>query len=109
MIAPAPARKMFLLVNETAARKCWPGGNPIATVLGKGFRTSAQNAALANGYLGHFEDYDDTHNGSGIHPASPIVPAALAIGEQTHASGRDILAAYAIGAEVACRAGAANR
>jgi hypothetical protein len=22
---------MFLLVNETAARKCWPGGNPIAT------------------------------------------------------------------------------
>ncbi len=81
------------------------GGSPVATVLGKGFRTSAQNAALANGFLGHYEDYDDTHNGSGIHPASPIVPAALALGEQLHVSGRDLLAAYAIGVEVACRVG----
>ena len=42
-----------------------------ATVIGKGFRTSAQNAALANGFLGHLEDYDDTHT-TVIHPTSKI-------------------------------------
>ena len=37
------------------------GCAPAATVIGKGFKTSVQNAALANGFLGHLEDYDDTH------------------------------------------------
>ena len=80
------------------------GASPAATVLGKGFRTTAQNAALANGYLGHFEDYDDTHV-TVIHPSSPILPAALAISEQRPITGRELLAAYTIGVEVACRVG----
>jgi 2-methylcitrate dehydratase PrpD len=37
------------------------GGNPRATIIGRGGKTSLPNAALANGYLGHLEDYDDTH------------------------------------------------
>ena len=52
------------LIKEEGAREA-------ATVVGTGLRTSPQNAALANGYLGHFEDYDDSHDGSGIHPTSP--------------------------------------
>ncbi|MGH7844949.1 MAG: MmgE/PrpD family protein [Candidatus Binatia bacterium] len=75
-----------------------------ATVIGKGFRTSAQNAALANGFLGHLEDYDDTHT-TVIHPSSPILPAALAISEQRTVNGKDLLAAFALGVEVACRIG----
>ena len=80
------------------------GAKPVATVLGKGFRTSPQNAALANGYIGHFEDYDDTHT-TVIHPTSPIFPAPLALTEQQATSGRDLLAAFTIGVEVACRVG----
>src|SRR5262245_39828391 len=80
------------------------GCAPRATVIGKGFRTSPQNAALANGFLGHFEDYDDTHT-TVIHPTAPIMPAALALSEQRTVSGKDFLAAYAIGADVACRIG----
>jgi len=45
-----------------------------ATVVGSGLRTSAQNAALMNGFSGHFEDYDDTHP-TVIHPTAPILPA----------------------------------
>src|SRR5437870_10609321 len=74
---------------------------PAATVIGKGFRTSAQNAALANGFLGHLEDYDDTHT-TVIHPSAPIFPAALALSEQRTVSGRDLLGAFAISVEVAC-------
>jgi 2-methylcitrate dehydratase PrpD len=81
------------------------GSRPIATVLGRGVKTSAQNAALANGYLGHFEDYDDTHVQTVIHPSAPILPAALAVSELRSVSGRDLLAAFAIGVDVACRIG----
>ena len=75
-----------------------------ATVIGSGFRTSAQNAALANGFLGHLEDYDDTHT-TVIHPSAPILPVALALSEQRTVSGRDLLGAFAVGVEVACRIG----
>jgi 2-methylcitrate dehydratase PrpD len=80
------------------------GCAPAATVIGTGFRTSAQNAALANGFLGHLEDYDDTHT-TVIHPSSPILPAALAISEQRTVNGKDLLAAFTVGVEVACRIG----
>jgi 2-methylcitrate dehydratase PrpD len=81
------------------------GGAQKATVVGKGVRTNLRNAALANGFLGHFEDYDDTHLDTVIHTASPIYPAALAIAEDIGASGRDMLTAGVIGIEVACRLG----
>jgi 2-methylcitrate dehydratase PrpD len=80
------------------------GCAPAATVLGSGFKTSALNAALANGFLGHLEDYDDTHT-TVIHPSAPILPAALALSEQRTVSGRDLLGAFAVGVEVACRIG----
>jgi 2-methylcitrate dehydratase PrpD len=81
------------------------GGAPRASVIGRNFRTSLQNAALANGYLGHFLDYDDTHYLNMIHASSPIYPACLAIAEETGASGKEFLAAYALGIEAACRIG----
>src|SRR2546423_11359926 len=63
------------------------GAKEAATVLAKGFRTSTQNAALANGFIGHIEDYDATHS-TVIHPTSPIFPAPLALSEQQAVSGR---------------------
>jgi 2-methylcitrate dehydratase PrpD len=80
------------------------GCAPAATVIGKGLKTSMQNAALANGFLGHFEDYDDTHT-TVIHPSAPIFPAALGLSEQRTVTGKDFLAAFAVGVEVACRIG----
>lgn len=83
------------------------GGSPLASVVGTGVRTTLQNAALANGYLGHLEDYDDTHFPTVIHPSSPVLPAALALGEHLHANGREVLAASVLGMEACCRIGMA--
>ena len=79
------------------------GGARQATVLGTGIRTSLQNAALANGYLGHLEDFDDTHFPTVLHPSSPTLPAALAVAEQRGASGRELLAAAVLAMEICCR------
>ncbi|MDA0353341.1 MAG: MmgE/PrpD family protein [Chloroflexi bacterium] len=76
--------------------------SPRATVIGRAPAGLAQ-AALLNGYLAHLQDYDDTHFPSILHPSAPVWPAALAAAEDRDASGRDLLAAFAIGAEVACR------
>ena len=74
------------------------GGDPVATVLGAGFRTSAPLAALANGTLAHALDYDDRR-----HVSTHTLPTALAIGEMQHASGGRMLEAYIIGREVGMR------
>ena len=74
------------------------GGAPEATVLATGERTSALNAALVNGTMGHALDYDD-FGGFG-HPTVAIFPALLALGESIGATGRDLMEAYIIGCEV---------
>ena len=79
------------------------GGKERATVWGTPQRTTLQNAALANGYLAHLEDYDDTHFPTVLHPSSPAVPAAYALAEAGHLSGQDLLAAVALGVEASCR------
>ena len=79
------------------------GSRPRATVWGANTRTSLANAALANGYTAHLEDYDDTHFPTVAHPTAPTLPAAFAIAEDCGASGRDLIAAVAIGVETVCR------
>jgi 2-methylcitrate dehydratase PrpD len=74
------------------------GGNPEATVIGPGFKTSVTEAALANGTMAHALDYDDM--GAYGHPTVPLLPALLAIGEWCGSSGRQVLACYCIGFEV---------
>ena len=74
------------------------GGTAEATILASGERTSAQNAALVNGTMGHALDYDD-FGGFG-HPTVAIFPALLALGESIGATGRDLMEAYIVGCEV---------
>jgi len=51
-------------------------GKPEATVLSRHpFRTTALNAALANGAAMHSLDMDDLHNASIIHLGTVVVPA----------------------------------
>ena len=82
------------------------GGTPESGVLAAGFKTSAANAALANGTLGHALDYDDYSlpNWMG-HPTVPILPAVLALGQRKKISGKEALLAYVVGYEVGGRVG----
>ena len=80
---------------------------PVASVVGRGFRTSAANAALVNGAMAHALDYDDITQITKTHPTAVLLPAALAVAEETGASGREMLLGYMAGFEVACAVGEA--
>ncbi|MFT4085140.1 MAG: MmgE/PrpD family protein [Nocardioides sp.] len=71
---------------------------PAGTVLGVGLRTDPASAALANGTLAHWLDYDDGRTACG-HAASVLLPAALAAAEIGGAGGPELLAGYALGLE----------
>jgi len=82
-----------------------------ATVVGAGFKACGTAAALANAAAGHALDFDSiqlsgwpgTAHGIRIHPTTPALAAALAVGEPRHISGRDLILACAVGIEVSCR------
>ncbi|MBI3329042.1 MAG: MmgE/PrpD family protein [Nitrospinae bacterium] len=78
------------------------GGHPQARVIATDICTASVNAAFANGAMGHAEDFDDL-GGVGGHPAVVLTPTALAIGEELHLSGRDVLLAWVLGYEVGTR------
>jgi 2-methylcitrate dehydratase PrpD len=80
-----------------------PGDTP---VIGMPAKLPLRDAALINGILIHGLDFDDTHSGGVIHTTSSLLPTALAAGGRRRASGRDMLAAYVLGVEVAARLGA---
>ena len=69
-------------------------------------RLPLRDAALVNGILVHGLDFDDTHSGGVIHATASVLPTVLAVGAQQRASGREMLAAYVLGVEVAARLGA---
>ena len=81
------------------------GGNQQSTVWGAGFRTSAHDAALANGCSAHALDFDDVTWGLIGHPSASLVPAVLSLGELIGASGKSVLLAYAVGFEVMAKLG----
>lgn len=62
-------------------------------------------AAMANAAASHVAEQDDVHNGSVLHPATVVFPAALAVAQQIGASGRDLLTAAVAGYEVGIRVG----
>ena len=74
-------------------------------VLGAARPRSADDAALLYGIAAHLEDFDDTHLGSVTHPGSCAVPAALALWPALRPTPEVLLAAVAVGAEVAIRLG----
>lgn len=76
-----------------------------ATLLVDGRCASAPGAAFANGVLANALDFDDGHRLVKGHPGANVVPAALAVAEQTGARPEELLAAIAVGYEVAIRAG----
>jgi 2-methylcitrate dehydratase PrpD len=79
------------------------GGVPEASVAATGIKTSAINAALANGMFGHADETDDFEPVTKAHPGCAVVPAALAMGERDGRSGVELLRAVALGYDLCCR------
>jgi 2-methylcitrate dehydratase PrpD len=74
-----------------------------ATVIGSSQRVPAKAAALINGATGHALDFDDTNLFGGHHATAALLPAALALAEETGVPGADLLTAYIAGVEVTAR------
>jgi 2-methylcitrate dehydratase PrpD len=62
-------------------------------------RTVPLDAAAINGTTAHALDYDDCNNALAGHPSAALLPAAIALGEELQASGRDVILAYITGFE----------
>ena len=73
------------------------------TAIGHSPALDMAGAALVNGTAAHGEDYDDTFEGTPVHPGAVIVPTVLAVAEGQGRSGSDALIGIAIGAELLCR------
>jgi 2-methylcitrate dehydratase PrpD len=76
-------------------------------IWGGDFSSSPADAAFVNAISSHALDFDDSHPSARGHASASLVATVIAAGEATHATGRDVLAAYAIGIEVAGKLGRA--
>ena len=92
------ARKLDYV--QAVLRACENGG---ITAIGHSQGLDMAGAALVNGTAAHGEDYDDTLEGTPVHPGAVIIPAVLVAGEGHDRSGEDVLAGIAVGTELLCR------
>jgi 2-methylcitrate dehydratase PrpD len=96
------------LVREYLASTGARGG---ATVIGSDMKLPARFAAFANGVGIHADDFDDTQlavapdrvYGLLTHPTAPALPAAFAVAAEAGLSGREMMLAYHLGAELECK------
>ena len=82
-------------VRATAA--AW-GGGPATIVGGPG--APAPVAALVNGTAAHALDFDDNFHPGTTHASAVLVPALLALAEETDAPGARLVEAYLVGLEL---------
>jgi 2-methylcitrate dehydratase len=74
-----------------------------ATIWGTRHKTSPDLAAFVNGALVRYLDFNDTYlSKEPAHPSDNLA-AVLAVGEATHATGRQLIEAMALAYEVQCR------
>jgi 2-methylcitrate dehydratase PrpD len=76
-----------------------------ASLAGRPDRVDALNAAALNAMAANVFDFDDTHHPTIIHPTSPIAPVLFALAETRPLTGQQLLHAFVLGVEVACRIG----
>jgi 2-methylcitrate dehydratase PrpD len=99
-LAGAPAEGSEIVRRYIESIGCRDGA---ATIFGTAQRAIPRFAALANASAMHADDYDDTYHPSRFHPSAPVLSAAMAEAEQIGASGKAVLAAFAIGTEVSLK------
>lgn len=78
-----------------------------ARVLGRAGGAPDRVAALVNAANAHYDDFDDTHLQTVIHPGATSMAAALSIGELTRSDGPAVLRAFSLGIEAQLRVGIA--
>jgi 2-methylcitrate dehydratase PrpD len=86
----------------------WSGKPDAVTVLGT--RAPSPYAAMVNGMMAHALEFDDTYEPADVHGYAVVLPAVLAAAEldpSRPATGIELIAAAAIGVDIAYRLGSA--
>ncbi|MEK9672717.1 MAG: MmgE/PrpD family protein [Rhodospirillaceae bacterium] len=76
-----------------------------APLVGRTEKVTPTMAAMINGAASHALDYDDVNKRLHGHPTVPVVPAIMALAQQTGSSGRDVVDAFIVGYEAECLVG----
>jgi len=76
-----------------------------ATIIGDSERMSAEAAALFNGPMAHWEEYDDATFGMAGHPSVVTMPALFVACEMQAVTGKDFITAYVAAVEVCAKLG----
>ena len=105
-VAIAGAPTPMATISARFAHEQFAPGN--ATVIGSSKPLTLTGATWINGACASALDMDDGNRMAMGHPGASVIPAALAIAEQTGSSGKEFLAALVAGYEVAVRASAAR-
>lgn len=92
-------------VERLAATLGAYSGKATATVIGHHRRFDPPTAAFLNAAATNVFDFDDTHAGTIIHPTAPVAPVVFALAETQRFTGAEVLHAFILGVEVACRLG----
>jgi 2-methylcitrate dehydratase PrpD len=74
-------------------------GGGTVPVPGRARRADLLDAAFLGGTAGHGIELDDGYRQGSVHPGCAVVPAALAVGYETRASGRAVIEAMVAGYE----------
>ena len=93
------------LVEKLRAEAREQGGNPLATVVYHGEKTSTAYAALINGAMADALDFSDANLAMRGHTTPANVATALAMAEAQNATGMDFIKAVVAGVETGCRVG----
>ena len=82
------------------------GGLGESSLVGARHKVPAPQAALHNGSLAHWSEWDDTFDPGAVHAGAVIFPTLLAVGEAAGRTDPDSFRAAAVAAyEIACRIG----
>jgi 2-methylcitrate dehydratase PrpD len=90
---------------HSAVARWGQGQSTVVGITGKGSSSGvpAPWAALINGTAAHSQDYDDVLDPALAHVSAVLVPALLALAEETGASGHRCVDAYLVGFEIMAR------
>lgn len=110
MVGTAIGGSGEVAIDKLAALLPAFSGPPTNTLIGRPERADMLWAAYINAASANIFDYDDTHIPTVIHPSAPVGPAVLALSETLASqgrpvSGRALIEAFVLGAEVTCRLG----
>jgi 2-methylcitrate dehydratase len=100
MVAGAPLESCKIVTRYIQRM----GGTPEAVVAASGFRTSIENATLANGHFAHTTEYEDDSIPEGV-SSYTLFPPLFALAEKLGSPGSRLIEAFAASYEVQSRLG----